>query len=44
MNYKVIGGGNAGRPVTRLLNHLDHHVEITDPKKVDVFIRILKPD
>lgn len=37
MNYKVIGGGNAGRPVARLLNHLGHHVEITDPKKLENF-------
>ncbi len=37
MNYKIIGGGNAGRPVARLLNYLGHHVEITDPKKLEDF-------
>lgn len=37
MNYKIIGGGNAGRPVARLLNYLGHHVEVTDPKKLEDF-------
>ena len=37
MNYKIIGAGNAGRPVARLLNHLGNHVEITDPKELDDF-------
>lgn len=37
MNYKIIGGGNAGRPVGRLLNHLGHHVIITDTKPLDDF-------
>ena len=33
MNYLVVGAGNASRPVARLLNHLGHHVVITDLKK-----------
>lgn len=37
MNYKIIGAGNAGRPVARLLNHLGHKVTITDPIKFEDF-------
>lgn len=37
MNYEVIGAGNAGRPVARLLNHLGNHVIITDPKELNDF-------
>ena len=37
MNCIVIGAGNAGRPVARLLNHIGHDVTITDPKKLENF-------
>ncbi len=37
MNYLVIGAGNAGRPVARLLNNQNHKVIITDPKKFTDF-------
>lgn len=34
MNYLVVGAGNAGRPVARLLNNQGHKVIITDPKEL----------
>ena len=37
MNYLVIGAGNAGRPVARLLNNQNHKVIITDPKELSDF-------
>lgn len=37
MNYLVIGAGNAGRPVARLLNNQNHKVIITDPKGLSDF-------
>ncbi|WP_409198343.1 Mur ligase family protein [Methanobrevibacter acididurans] len=37
MNCIIIGAGNAGRPVARLLNHIGHDVTITDPKKLENF-------
>lgn len=40
MNFKsciIIGAGNAGRPVARLLNHKGVDVTITDTKKYDDF-------
>lgn len=37
MNYLVIGGGNASRPVARLLNYLGHDVTITDLKEMSEF-------
>ena len=37
MNYLVIGAGNAGRPVARLLNNQNHKVIITDPKQLSDF-------
>ena len=37
MNYLVVGAGNASRPVARLLNHLGHHVVITDLKEISGF-------
>ena len=37
MNYLVVGAGNAGRPVARLLNHLGHNVVITDVKDISEF-------
>ena len=37
MNYLVVGAGNASRPVARLLNHLGHHVVITDLKEISEF-------
>ena len=37
MNYLVIGGGNASRPVARLLNYLGHKVIITDLKEMSEF-------
>jgi UDP-N-acetylmuramoylalanine--D-glutamate ligase len=33
----VIGAGNAGRPVARILNYIGHQVHITDAKKLDDF-------
>lgn len=39
MNCLVIGAGNAGRPVARLLNYQNHQVIITDPKKLSDFKR-----
>jgi len=33
----VIGSGNAGRPVARILNYVGHHVQITDEKKLENF-------
>ena len=37
MKYLVIGGGNASRPVARLLNYLGHSVIITDLKDISEF-------
>ena len=37
MKYLVIGAGNAGRPVARLLNYLGHDVVITDLKDISEF-------
>ena len=37
MNCLVVGAGNAGRPVARLLNNQGENVIITDPKTIDVF-------
>ncbi|WP_295608508.1 Mur ligase family protein [uncultured Methanobrevibacter sp.] len=37
MNVIVVGAGNAGRPVARLLNYAGHTVKITDPKKIEDF-------
>lgn len=37
MNCIVVGAGNAGRPVARLLNHVGHNVKITDPKNIEDF-------
>ncbi|MDO5849579.1 MAG: Mur ligase family protein [Methanobacteriaceae archaeon] len=37
MNCIVIGAGNAGRPVARLLNHVGHKVKITDGKELKDF-------
>lgn len=37
MNYLVVGAGNAGRPVARLLNNQGHKVIITDPKELSDF-------
>ncbi len=37
MNVIVVGAGNAGRPVARLLNHAGHTVKITDPKNIEDF-------
>ena len=37
MDCIVIGAGNAGRPVARLLNYIGHNVTITDPKKLEDF-------
>lgn len=37
MNCLVIGAGNAGRPVARLLNYQNHQVTITDPKNLSDF-------
>ena len=37
MRYLVVGGGNASRPVARLLNHLGHDVVITDLKGISDF-------
>ncbi|HEY0196743.1 MAG TPA: Mur ligase family protein [Methanobacterium sp.] len=37
MKYAVIGAGNAGRPVARILNYIGHEVHITDQKKFDEF-------
>lgn len=37
MNCIVIGAGNAGRPVARLLNHVGHKVKITDGKELEDF-------
>ncbi len=37
MNCIIVGAGNAGRPVARLLNYLGHNVTITDPKKLEDF-------
>ena len=37
MNCIVIGAGNAGRPVARILNYIDHHVQITDQEKLEEF-------
>jgi UDP-N-acetylmuramoylalanine--D-glutamate ligase len=36
-NCIVIGAGNAGRPVAKLLNYLDVEVTMTDTKKLDEF-------
>ena len=37
MNVIVVGAGNAGRPVARLLNYAGHNVKITDPKNIEDF-------
>ena len=37
MNYLIIGAGNAGRPVARLLNYKNHQVTVTDPKELSEF-------
>jgi UDP-N-acetylmuramoylalanine--D-glutamate ligase len=37
MNCIVIGAGNAGRPVARILNYIDHKVVLTDQKKLEEF-------
>lgn len=37
MKCIVIGAGNAGRPVARILNYVGHQVHITDQKKLDDF-------
>ncbi|MDL2246717.1 UDP-N-acetylmuramoylalanine--D-glutamate ligase [Methanobrevibacter sp. OttesenSCG-928-K11] len=37
MKCIVIGAGNAGRPVARILNHQGHDVTITDSKNFDIF-------
>ena len=37
MKCLVIGAGNAGRPVARLLNNQDYDVIITDPKNLSDF-------
>jgi len=37
MNCIVVGAGNAGRPVARLLNYAGHKVRITDPKNIEDF-------
>lgn len=37
MKCLVVGAGNAGRPVARLLNNQDYDVVITDPKKLSDF-------
>ena len=35
MDCIIVGAGNAGRPVARLLNYLGHKVTITDPKSFE---------
>jgi UDP-N-acetylmuramoylalanine--D-glutamate ligase len=37
MKCTVIGAGNAGRPVARILNHAGNEVTITDQKKIEEF-------
>lgn len=37
MKCIVIGAGNAGRPVARILNHVGYHVQITDQKSLNDF-------
>ncbi len=37
MNYLIVGAGNAGRPVARLLNYKGHQVTVTDPKEITDF-------
>jgi len=37
MNCIVIGAGNAGRPVARILNHVGNKVRITDSKNLENF-------
>ncbi len=37
MKCIVIGAGNAGRPVARILNYIGHQVHITDQKKLKEF-------
>ena len=37
MKCVVIGAGNAGRPVARILNYIGHQVHITDQKRLDEF-------
>lgn len=37
MKCIVIGAGNAGRPVARILNYMDYQVQITDQKNIDEF-------
>lgn len=39
MKCIVVGAGNAGRPVARILNHVGHQVQITDQKKFEDFSR-----
>lgn len=37
MKCVIIGAGNAGRPVARILNYIGHQVHITDRKRLDEF-------
>ncbi len=37
MNCIVVGAGNAGRPVARILNYIDHQVLLIDQKKLEEF-------
>lgn len=37
MNCIIIGAGNAGRPVARILNHIGNKVRITDDKNLEKF-------
>ncbi|HPX77944.1 MAG TPA: UDP-N-acetylmuramoyl-L-alanine--D-glutamate ligase, partial [Methanobacterium sp.] len=37
MKLTVIGAGNAGRPVARILNYIGHQVQITDQKTLNEF-------
>ena len=37
MKSIVIGAGNAGRPVARILNYIGHQVQITDQKRLEDF-------
>lgn len=37
MNCVVVGAGNAGRPVARILNHVGNNVRITDSKNLKEF-------
>lgn len=42
MNYLVIGAGNAGRPVARLLNNQNHKVIITDQNSYLILNKMCK--